>query len=91
MSTQQYVIKRFDDEGQFQGYISIDSMNEDNTFELSLVPTLAEATKFTLSESDELHFTLNGKKVEYDLNEFITYSIDIPLSCLMVTVESEGE
>lgn len=85
----QYVIKRYDDEGQLQGYVYVESVNNDNTFELSLVPTVVEATKFTLLDEDGLGFTLNGKKVEHSLNDFINYSIDMPLSCLMVTVESE--
>lgn len=90
MSSQQYVIKRFDDEGQFQGYICIDSIN-DNHVEYSLVSTLDEATKFEFAENGNIVYECDGEKVVHDIIDFTMYTLEIPLSHLMVTVESEQE
>ena len=92
MSTQQYVIKRFDDEGQFQGYICIDSIDANNSHvEQSTVPTLDEATKFEIADNGNLVYEYDGENVVHDMVDFNIGVIGIPLSCLMVTVESEGE
>ena len=92
MSTQQYVIKRFDDEGQFQGYICIDSINvNDSNVEQSTVPSLDEATKFEIADNGNLVYECNGEKVVHDMVDFNIGVVGTPLSCLMVTVESEGE
>ena len=92
MNSQQYVIKRFDDEGQFQGYICINGIDiNDNRVEHSLVPTLDEATKFELAENGNIVYECDGEKVVHDVIDFTMYTLEIPLSHLMVTVESEQE
>ena len=79
----QYVIKHFDDEGQFQGYVCIEE-------EFSLVQTLEEATKFELDDdTNNIVYYRDGEKIIHDMVDFTMHTLDIPLSHLMVTVESE--
>lgn len=83
--SKQYVIKRFDDEGQFQGYVCIEE-------EFSLVPTLEEATKFELDDdTNNIVYYQDGERIVRDMISFTIYTLSIPLSHLMVTVESEEE
>ena len=86
----QYVMKRYDDEGQFQGYICIDDIDSDNV-EQSTVPTLDEATIFELNDEGNLVYRCKGKKRTHDIVDFNISVVGIPFSCLMVTVESEQE
>ena len=91
MSTTKYVMKRYDDMGQFQGYICIDDIDSDNHVEQSTVPTLDEATKFELNDEGNLVYRCKGKKRTHDIVDFNINVVSIPFSCLMVTVESEQE
>lgn len=89
MYVTKYVMKRYDDMGQFQGYIYIDNIDSDNYVEQYTVPTLNEATKFELNDDGNLVYDCNGKKITHDIVDFNVSVVSTPFSCLMVTVESE--
>jgi len=91
MYTTQYVMKRYDDMGQFQGYICIDDVDSDSNVEQYTVPTLDEATKFELNDEGNLVYYCKGQKRTHDIVDFNISVVSIPFSCLMVTVESEQE